>query len=829
MRTLFSWCLREWRRGVQGSRLVLACLAIGVAAMTAIGTTAASVRQALELDAREILGGDVAIRLTSRTLSSPELQRVAAYGDQSHSITLRTMLHTQEKSTLVEVKAVDETYPLYGRLAVAGRGSMTGTEIAPESVVVDTEVLRRLDVQVGDRVRLGSSWLTIQGVIEYEPGRSLDVFTLGPRVMVSLKTMERTGLMVPGSLFQSTYALRLPDASRAEAVAQELAAIGDSGWRVRPFTRASGRMETVLERLRTVSSFVALGVLLVGGLGVASGVRAHMASRLLELAVWKALGASARVLLVVHGGAVLLAGGLAIAAGVALGACAPWILAAWGVEVVVPGWYLFPMLMSAACGLCVLVIFAALPLGRAVAVPAAVVFRQSAGGVGFARKAPLWAWGVAALGGIGLGALVILLADRPRLGVWFVLGVGASFAALWFAAIGVRAAARLGRRLPWPTLRLAMANVARPGASAPRMVLVLGLGLGMLGAIRLVTDSLHTSLGEEIARHAPTFFVLDVPPHEEEHFRQVAHAAGAERVRLQPVVRGRITHIRGQAVETVPIAPEVQWAVRSDRALTSAAVLPEGSILVAGTWWPENAAFAEPRVSITADLAQGFGVHVGDTLRFNILGREVEATIMNVRRVDWTTLNLQFAVIFAPGVLEAAPRTLLGTLHAAPGAAEKIFAALTRSFPQVAVVDVRRILAEVSAVVQRLGLAMALLGGIAVAVGLVVLIGSFAADQEARHFEAVVYKVCGATRLQTVRILAVEFLLAALVASVMAMGIATLASQGVVEGMLRLTFRWSAAQAVLVPLAGACIAMGLALRRTWIVLRLPPWRWLRND
>ncbi|BDV01281.1 glycosyl transferase family 1 [Thermodesulfomicrobium sp. WS] len=829
MTPILAWCLREWRRGMRGSRWVLVSLAIGVAAMTAIGTTAASIRQALELDAREILGGDVAIELTSRTLSPQELERIAAYGTLGHTTTVRTMLHSQEKSTLVEAKAVDETYPLYGSLTIAGRGNVTGAEMSPESVMVDAEVLTRLGARVGERVRLGNSWLTVAGIIEKEPGRSLDLFTLGPRVILSRKALELTGLLVPGSLFQSTYALRLPDASRAEAVAHEIVAIGDSGWRVRPFTRASGRMETLLERLRTVSSFVALGILLVGGLGVASGVRAHMASRLLELAVWKALGASTRVLLVVHGGSVLLMGGLAIAAGVVLGACTPWLLAAWGVPVVVPGWYFSPMLLGATCGLCILAVFAALPLGRAVAVPAAVVFRQSARGVGFARKAPLWAWGTIVVGAAALAMVVLLLADRLRLGVWFVLGVGASFAVLWLAAMGVRAAARLGRSLPWPTWRLAMANMARPGASGPRLVLVLGLGLGMLGAVRLVTDSLGASLGEEIARQAPSFFVLDVPPHEEDHFRQVAHAAGAERVRLQPVVRGRITHIRGQEVETVPIAPEVQWAVRSDRMLTSALALPEGSTLVAGVWWTPNATVAEPRVSITADLAQGFGVQVGDRLRFNILGREVEASIMSVRQVDWTTLNLQFAIIFAPGVLEAAPRTLLGTIQAPPEAAETVFTAIARAFPQVAIVDVRRILAEVSTVVGRLGLAMALLGGLAVVVGLMVLMGSFAADQEARHFEAVVYKVCGATRLQTVRILAVEFVLAALVASGMAMGIATLASQAVVEGLLHLGFRWHAQQAVLIPLAGACLAVGLALRRTWNVLRLPAWRWLRND
>lgn len=826
---LFFWCLREWQRGMQGSRMIFACLAVGVAAMTAIGTTAASVRQALELDARAILGGDVAIQMTSRTLSAQELDRIAAWGSLGRSITLRTMLRAQDKVTLVEVKAVDEVYPLYGQLTITGRGSITGAEISPEEVLVDAEVLTRLGVRVGERVRLGNSWLTIDGVIEKEPGRSLDVFTLGPRAMVRLETLQRTGLIVPGSLFQSYYALRLPEPSRAEAVAQELFALGDSGWRVRPFTQASDRMETMLERLRTVSSFVTLGILLVGGLGVASAVRAHMASRLLELAVWKALGASARVLLVVHGGFVLLVAGFAVLIGLTMGACAPWILRAWGVEVVVPGWYLTPMLTSAACGLCILSIFTPLPLGRAVMVPAAVVFRQIAGGVEFARKAPFWAWGTVALGAIGLGSVIILLADRPRLGVWFLVGVGGSFAVLWLAAMGVRAAARLGQQLPWPTLRLAMANIARPGASAPRLVLVLGLGLGMLGAVRLVTDSLNVSLAKEITQNAPSFFVLDVPPSAEDRFRQVAHEAGATHIRLQPVVRGRITQIRGHAVETMPIAPEVQWAVRSDRALTSAVELPEGSTLVAGTWWSQNATFAHPRISITADLAQGFGVTVGDSLRFNILGREVDATIMSVRQVDWTTLHLQFAIIFAPGVLEAAPRTLLGTLNAPPGTTEKVFGAVSREFPQVAIVDVRRILAEVSVVVERLGLSMALLSGIAVAVGLMVLMGSFAADQETRHFEAVVYKVCGATRLQTVRILAVEFFVAALVASAVAMGIATLASQAVVEGLLRLSFRWNAMQAALIPMGGASLATGLALWRTWNVLRLPAWRWLRND
>ncbi len=827
MKPLFRWCIREWRRGLTGSRILFFCLALGVGAMSAIGSTAAALRQALEGDARAILGGDVAVSLTSRELSPDAVEALSRLGTVSRSAMLRAMLHAGDGSLLVEAKAVDSRYPLYGDFRVYGQGEVRGKDLAPNALVADAEVLARLGISVGDRVRLGAAELSVQGVIEAAPGQPLDIFTLGPRVILSWDALKATGLLAPGSLYQMTYALRLPPGMDAERVAQDLAAVGDPGWRVRPFSKASGRMEVLLERLRTVSAFVALAILLVGGLGVASGVRAHLATRLVEMAIWKTLGAPSWVLVAVHGGHVLLWGGAAIAVGVFAGAMVPWAMRAAGWSIVEPGWYSLPLLTASACGLFTLGLFAALPLGRAVAVPAATVFRSAA--LGLPPQAPPWAWGAMSLCATALGLLVLGIADRLRLGLWFILGVTVSFMLLMAAAHGVRVIARHGRNLPWASGRLAMANLARPGAPGPRLILVLGLGLGMLGAVRLATLSLTTSLGEEIAQQAPTFFVLDVPLHEEEALRTVAQEAGATMLRLQPVVRGRITRIGGTDVEKMAIPPEVEWAVRSDRLLTSAATLPEGSTLVAGTWWAENAVLPTPQISITADLAQGFQVGVGDTLSFNILGREVDARIASIRHVDWTTLQLQFAVIFAPGLLETAPRSLLGTIHAPAEAAEAVFARVARAFPQVAVVDVRRVIAEAVELLDHVGLGLGLLGGLAVVVGFLVVGASLAADQEERHLEAVVYKICGATRGAVARILAVEFSLAAGVAALLAIVLGSLAAWAVVHGLMRLAFRWALPDAIFLPLVGAGLTVGLALRRTWTVLQLSAWRWLRND
>jgi putative ABC transport system permease protein len=829
MRTL-GWCLREWQRGLRGSGIIIFCLTVGVAAMTAIGTVAAAMRMSLEMDARAILGGDVAVSLTSREIPPPQFQTVARFGEVSTTWTLRTMLHGRGGSVLVEVLAVDQNYPLYGELVVAGVGAIHGRWLPSDGLIADPEILSRLGVALGDTVRLGDAQFRIHGVLEKEPGRSHDLFTLGPRVLISQPGLQSTGLLVPGSLFEVRYGLRLPPGSDAEVVAKALAQAGDPGWRVRPFSRASGRMETLLERLRTVSSFVALGILLVGGLGVASGVRAHMISRIGEIAIWKSLGASTQVLLIVHGGHIAITGGLAVVGGVALGAAAPWVLSRLGWQGVAPGWFPLPMLLSAGCGLAILLLFATIPLARAVAIPPVTVFRQPTG-YSLSHPLPLWAWGVSGGSVGGLILLIFSLADRFRLGLWFVLGVGASFLLLWGASLGVRwGAKRLGQYIFSVALRQAMANLARPHSPGPRLVLLLGLGLGMLGAVRLVTAALTTPLSQEIAQQAPTFFVMDLPPDMETPFRAVLQTLpGVQNLRLAPVVRGRITHIKGQDVEAIQISPEVAWAVRTDRLLSSSVTLPPGSTLVAGKWWDENTPSAAPQISITADIAQGFGVSVGDSLGFNILGRQIEARIASIRQVDWTTLNLQFAVLFAPGFLEAAPRTLLGTIHVSPQEAEAVFQRLARAFPQVTLVDVRRILDEVVDILEKIGLGLAVLGGLAVAVGLVVLAGSFAAEQKERHYEAVVYKICGAPRQLVVRIFALEFLIAAAVASTLAVILAFAAAWAVVEGLLRLRFSAPMGDMVLVILSGGGGAVLLALWRTRAVLQLPAWTWLRND
>jgi putative ABC transport system permease protein len=376
--------------------------------------------------------------------------------------------------------------------------------------------------------------------------------------------------------------------------------------------------------------------------------------------------------------------------------------------------------------------------------------------------------------------------------------------------------------------RIGVANIHRPGSPGVSLVFALGFGLTALVAVVMVNVSLTRALTAELAREAPAFFFMDVRPDQVDDFRAlVERSPGVTRLDMRPMVRGRIVRIAGTPVENATVAEDVSWAVRGDRGLSYSEEFPPGSTLLRGEWWGRGYD-GPPLISLTSDLAEGFGVDLGDTLTVNVLGRNITGTIASIREVDWRTLAMQFAIIFSPGTLDRAPQTWLGAAYG-QGGEDGLFASVTEAYPEVAVITIREVLDNAALLMTRTARIFQVMAAVALLVGFLVLAGAFSADQHRRIYDSVIYKVCGATRGDILSILVAEFSLAGLFTGLGSLVLGTLTAWGVVQGLLRMQFTPDLWTGLATVLAGVGISLAMGLLGTWRVLGRKAAPFLRNE
>jgi putative ABC transport system permease protein len=397
--------------------------------------------------------------------------------------------------------------------------------------------------------------------------------------------------------------------------------------------------------------------------------------------------------------------------------------------------------------------------------------------------------------------------------------------------LAAAAIAAIARRAPAPSrpaLRLALANLHRPGGNLPGIVLSLGLGLTVLSIISLVHGNFSGALRGQLPAVAPSFFFIDIQPDQLEEFEAtLREARGVGAVQKVPSLRGRITRLNGVPVERAAIAPEAQWAIGSDRGLTYARELPRDARIVAGEWWPPDYS-GPPLVSFDAQIAAGMGLKLGDTITLNVLGREITARIANLRAIDWTTLGINFTLVLAPGALEGAPQTWIATAQVERAHEDALERLLVERLPNVSSIRIRDALATVERALGSIATAARATASVTLLAGALTLAGAIAATQRRRIRDAVVLKVLGARRRQILEALLLEFALLGLVVAALAALLGSLAARLLVARYLSLDFDWLPGT-LLAVIAGASAAVALiGLAGTWRALGQRPAPLLRN-
>ena len=833
--------LRELRGGLSGFRVFIACIALGVAAISGVTSIAASLSGGLGREGRRILGGDITYSLINREATPAERAVLDGQASVSEVASLRAMAVAGDGgAALVELKAVDGSYPAVGAAEtepqapvqdlIAERGGIFGA-------VADPALLTRLGLKPGDRVTLGGFPVEIRAALVSEPDRIGSGIGFGPRLLVSLDALRATGLIQPGSLNRFTYRLQLPGAedARLAAVSAEVQkALPEAGFEMRSRDNADPRFAKGIERFTQFLTLVGLTALIVGGVGVANAVRAFVDGKQDFIATLKSVGAPGSQVVVLYLIQVMLIAAVSTVLGLAIGAGLPFLL-----DAVLRDQLPLPLnpeiaparlALAAAYGLLTALAFAILPLGRAHDVPVAGLFRDTVDPSG---RRPRWRY-LAVLAGalLALAGLALFTAFDRKVALIFMAAAALAFGGLRLIASGLMALAARLKRPKAMVPRMALANLHRPGALTPAVVLSLGLGTTLLVTLSAIDANITRALESSLPDRAPSLFFLDVPSRDADAFSAFlgAHAPDAKIERV-PMMRGRITALDGVPAGQIKPPEDAAWVLDGDRGITYAETPPDGSKIVEGAWWSAEEG-RQPLVSFDVELARGLGLKVGSKVTVNVLGRSISARIANLRKIEWRSLGINFVMVFSPGTFRGAPHADLATLTLPNGPDPKLEAEVVRdaakAFPSVTSVRVRDALEAVNDLVHKLVLAIRGASVVAVVASLLVLAGALAAGHRARLYDAVVLKVLGATRARLLAAYALEYGALGFATALFGIVAGSLAAWVIVSRVMRLDFSPDPAGALGVAAFAVVFAVVVGLAGTWRILGQKPASYLRQ-
>jgi len=811
---------RELRSGVRGFRIFLACLALGVAAIAAAGSTAEAFRQGLASQAAEILGGDLAVGVEQREFNPKERAALERLGRVSYAVASRAMAEAPAGDRrLVELRGVSESYPLVGQVELGGGvGLADALQPAGDAagVAVEQALLDRLHLRLGDRFLVGNVPVVARAVLLGEPDRLSRGFGLGPRVLGRLQMVRDGGFLGPGLPFGETARIALrPGVSLADAKRELAKALPAGGYRVRDRNEAAPGFSRLIDQLEYFLGFIGLSSLIAGGLGVSGAVGAYLEARKPSIAALKALGADGALARNTYLIQIAVLASLGVLIGLLVGGAAPLILGNLvKKDLPVPALfelYPAPLAKAALFGLLSAAAFSLAPLGRARATPPAALFRQElAGRLGFGPELV-----GAVMAAAGLAGLAIVTAPTRLSAAIMIGGVATAFVALFLIGLAAAWAAGRLRGLTRGPVRIGLANLAGPHSAARTAAPAIGLGVALLAAVVLIQSSLIAEVTVTAPKAAPALVFIEIPGDKGPAF-DAAVAAGFGRALSPkdymrfPFATGRITALKGRAVDKARIGDAGRWAFDSDISLSAIGGAPEGADIVSGRWWPAGYA-GPPLVALDDEVAKAAGLKLGDVVTLTTLGREFQARLAVTRKTDFGGFGPDFTVILDGAALAGANPRQVAIAKATPAEEAAVTHALGASFPTVDVISVREQLQAASQLFDRVTLAVRAAAAVAGLAGLLVLAGAIAAGARARAKEAATLKVLGAARWQILAAYAIEYGAVGVIAGLAGVALGFAAAWPVVVKVFEATWSvdWTGALGLIAGAAAITAAGGL--------------------
>lgn len=879
---------RETRAAWRHFLYFLVCIAIGVGALTGVSLFGTQVERTVTKEARGLLGGDLEIRLTRR-ISPQGLEALDSLVERGIALThvseLVAMAAQAEPSgggqptQIVELKAVEPEYPLFGSLRVEPDNDLSEllrlqdqdcSERLCFGVVVQESLLIRMGLAVGDRLKIGEGLFVITGVVRTEPDRMANAFSLGPRVLMSQEGLRSAELIKVGSRIRERFLLKIPSHMPLDPLLYELRGrLASESARVSSYREAQPQLKQSLDQLTRYLGLIGLTALFVGGLGVATSVHAFVREKLNTIAILKTVGADSQTIVLTYGLQALMLGLVGSLVGLFIGMTLhlglPWVIAAVMASDLLDqlgfasggmGLSLPPLLKGLALGMLSTLLFTLWPLLTIREVKPARIFRRDvapSGSILSSGRTRWWnSWRtldriklLVAIGiGLGLAFLSIWQAGSWKVGLLFILAFAAAVCLLGAAASASLMAARKWPRPEALALRQAVGNVTRPGSQVVSMTIAIGIGVMVVTTVSLVEQSLLAQVGESRPTDAPTFFFIDIQPDQAEGMvNLLRQRSGDPHPQLTPLVRSRLSAVKDEPVTFEPMSEEEEqraktaqkeerrrkWFLTREYVLTFLQDLPKDNKVIRGEWWKPGQVLSEPLISIEEDAARQLGVTVGDTIELDIQGVPITGEISSIRSVEWGNMSTNFFMIFSPGTLEGAPHTYVATVRVAPSDEVPLQQAVVAAFPNVTAINIGDVLDSFARVLDRLSLAIRAVALFCVLAGGLVMAAALAATRYRRLYESVILKALGATRGVIARSFALEYAMLGALGGFLGIALASALSWAVLETVFDLS--WSLQPIVLALgfVATVLLTLLVGFLSTYWILGHPPLTVLRQE
>ncbi len=833
-RFIISMAWRETRGAWRHFIYFFICIAVGVGALVGVSLFAAHVERAVKKEARGLLGGDLEVR-SSRPLNAVDADFLLSLGNRgivstnvSELVAMASRkdgVPDQRKATqIIELKAVEPRYPLYGALRLEPASSLidllhpssaTCNDRACHGAVVQETLLLRMGLSIGDSLKIGQATFIISGVVRIEPDRVANAFSLGPRVIISQQGLRDTDLIKPGSRVRERHLIRLPEGEALEPLRAELRTrLSAGGVRVSGYRDAQPQLKQFLDQLARYLGLIGLTSLFIGGLGVAVSIHSFLQEKQKSIAILKALGMDSSTIIQIYILQSLGLGLMGSITGLVLGILLQYVLppliagvfvtdlleqlgASAGLSVV----SVSPLIKGMALGLLATLLFTLWPLLRIRDIRPMVIFRQeiesSAGENPVDVNSWRMRWGLGDRVNLltvsavvaGLGGLSIWQAGSWKFGALFLGGLSLAAVLLsLFAGVLVEGC----RSLPKPpslSFRYAVGNITRPGRHSIGILVAISLSVTVIITVSLVEKSLLHQVGESRPADAPTFFFIDLQPDQIDDFTKlVSRETGGRKPELTPLIRSRLHTVNGVAVKIAEEGDhdervdgdraerQKQWYLSREYVLTFLDQIPKGNQILRGNWWKPGQVFTEPQVSVEEEAAKSLGLEVGSRLEFDIQGVRTNAEVASIRKVDWGNFSTNFYMILSPGSLDGAPLTYVATINVPSDQEVPLQQAVVDSFPNVSAINVGDVLDNFSRVLDHLALAIQAVAIFCVVTGGLVMAAALSATRYRRLYESVILKTLGATRGLIARAFAAEYAILGLAGGVMAVGLSSVLS-----------------------------------------------------
>ena len=817
---------RELRGGLAGFKILIACLALGVAAIAAVESVKTGIEAGLKAEGAKLLGGDAEAEFTYRFAAGAEREWLEGISLKISEVAdFRSMIVVQRddvtERALTQIKAVDQNYPLSGEVllknglnfsvALSKKNGLDG--VAMEPVLAD-----RLGLQVGDSLTIGIQKLRLGGILQSVPDAAGDGFSLGPRTIVYTKALDSSGLLKPGTFFSSKYRLDLPQDTDLDAISTKAHdQFPNSGVRWRDGRNGAPGVAVFVDRLGAFLVIVGLSGLAVGGVGVSAAVRSYLSVKTSVIATLRSLGATSNIIFEVYFLQIAFFSLVGIALGLVLGVGGPMVFSTL-IEAALPfpiriNFYAGPIIQAGLYGFLMAIIFTLWPLAQVENIRATTLFRDTGD---IAKKLPTLRYIVLifALVVVLLG-LAAFFTGSVRLTLWSGFGISLALLALLASAKLIKWVAK--QALHWvrgfPVLRWALASISGPGEATGSVVVALGLGLSVLASVGQIDGNLRAAVQHDLPKVAPSYFFVDIQKSQMPEFRAILEAeASVSRIDQAPMLRGIISQINGRPASEVV---GDHWVLEGDRGLTYSELPSETSKIVEGSWWPKN--YEGPnQISFAVEEATEMGLSLGDDLTVNIMGRDITAKVTNFRQVNFSTAGIGFVMSMNPAALQNAPHSFIATVYADPRSEVRILGALASTFPNITAIRIKDAIERISDLLGSIAAATSYGAAVTLLTGFLVLVGAAASGEPTRRYEAAVLRSLGAAKRSILASFALRAAIMGAGAGLIAIGCGLAAGYAVCCFVLETNFQviWLNAITIVVGgiaaniLAGLSFAMG---------------------